>query len=651
MIRQAIFRINSTKFVRNFANLSELKKKSLKMFQENPQKFYPISVFKEIGFVRAKCPICGSYYWHKNTNIEQKTCGDSKYFKMNLHNRCMSKYTFIKPKPSNLSLISYSQAWNGFRDLFTNSDNSTKITSIKRYPVAARWRNDVDFTAAGIFCFQPHCVTGEASPPANPLICPQFCLRFNDLDNIGITGRHYSGFIMLGIQAFNKQGEKDKLSKEKCVELNYKWLTKTLKIDPQDITFIEDVWAGGGNLGPSIEYFVGGLEIGNMVFMQYKSFPNGELQDLPIKVIDVGIGLERIPWLINGENTSYKSTFGTAYLYLDEKFSKIKSESKKSQEIWEKFAPYSCLLNIDETENINQAWENISKNINIPVPVLLKEINYQKNLSIILDHTRTLLIAINDGVLPSNVGGGNNLRNCLRRVFSILNKNGLLESDSSLALISEICDLHSNELSKIYGKQTDLVKNETFEKIIEMEYKKWINTDETQKKQFTKLLSKRKGNLKLEDWILAVSTWGIPADKISEISKNEIPQNLYQTIYNLNEQKNLINNDDKLENFDKINFEIKPTKSLIKHGKNCPMNFEAKILHILSDKNKKSIIILDQSAFYPTSGGQDCDTGTLEIQGKIYNVEKCLIKDNLIYHFIDNSLSDTKNLIVIFKTF
>lgn len=72
-------------------------------------------------------------------------------------------------------------------------------TAIERYPVVARWRNDVDYVAAGIYCFQPYCVTGELEPPANPLICPQFAVRFNDLDNIGLTGRHYSGFIMLGI--------------------------------------------------------------------------------------------------------------------------------------------------------------------------------------------------------------------------------------------------------------------------------------------------------------------------------------------------------------------------------------------------------------------------------------------------------------------
>jgi len=50
-------------------------------------------------------------------------------------------------------------------------------------------------------------VTGELDPPANPLICSQFCLRFNDLDSIGLSGRHYSGFNMLGIQVFNKPGK------------------------------------------------------------------------------------------------------------------------------------------------------------------------------------------------------------------------------------------------------------------------------------------------------------------------------------------------------------------------------------------------------------------------------------------------------------
>ena len=99
-----------------------------------------------------------------------------------------------------------------------------------------------------------------------------------------------------------------------------------MEIDPDEITFVEDIWAGGGNMGPSVEYFIGGLEVGNMVFINYKYFPDGSYEELPVrvllniviifKVIDTGIGLERIPWLINGTATSYLDVFTEALAYL-----------------------------------------------------------------------------------------------------------------------------------------------------------------------------------------------------------------------------------------------------------------------------------------------------------------------------------------------
>lgn len=206
--------------------------------------------------------------------------------------------------------MSYSDAWKSYEKAF----NTARIpcTTIDRYPVVARWRADVDFCAAGIYCFQPYCMTGELDPPANPLIAPQFCLRFNDLDNIGLTGRHYSGFIMLGLQVFNKKNNFI-FFKEEVVEFNYRWLTEFLEIDPEEITFREDVWCGGGNLGPCIEYFVGGLELGNMVFIEYKTFHDGSREKLEVQVVDVGIGLERVAWLINGSETSYIETFSSAF--------------------------------------------------------------------------------------------------------------------------------------------------------------------------------------------------------------------------------------------------------------------------------------------------------------------------------------------------
>ena len=65
----------------------------------------------------------------------------------------------------------------------------------------------------------------------------------------------------------------------------------------------------------------------------------------------------------------------------------------------------------------------ISDKIDVPVEKVKEGIILVKDLYIILDHTRTIFMAIYDGALPSNVGGGCNIRNVLRRVFAILKKN------------------------------------------------------------------------------------------------------------------------------------------------------------------------------------------------------------------------------------
>lgn len=85
---------------------------------------------------------------------------------------------------------------------------------------------------------------------------------------------------MLGIQVFNTEDNK-RYWKEEAIEYNIQWIEK-LGLSLDDVTFTADCWAGGGNLGPSIEYFIGGLEIGNIVFMEYKCFPDGSIEKLPV---------------------------------------------------------------------------------------------------------------------------------------------------------------------------------------------------------------------------------------------------------------------------------------------------------------------------------------------------------------------------------
>ena len=66
--------------------------------------------------------------------------------------RCVGKYTFIgEGVRKDKGYYSYADAWKGFEKSFTTA--RIPCNSIKRYPVVARWRNDVEYTAAGIYCF------------------------------------------------------------------------------------------------------------------------------------------------------------------------------------------------------------------------------------------------------------------------------------------------------------------------------------------------------------------------------------------------------------------------------------------------------------------------------------------------------------------
>ena len=207
--------------------------------------------------------------------------------------------------------------------------------------------------------------------------------------------------------------------------------------------------------------------------MQYKTAHDGTLSDLPVKVIDVGIGLERIAWIINGTPSSYVDTFAEAYDYL-----RTTLGIPDHNDVWEKFGPYSCQLNVDDSEDIQKTWEQISKKIGMEPEKVKECIGPMRDLYIILDHTRTVMMIIEDGALPSNVGGGGNVRNVLRRVFAVLQKNDWFEKLKMDGLM-KLFDMHRKKLGKLYG---EFPFHSSFRKIIEVEYDRWLNTDEVQQK-------------------------------------------------------------------------------------------------------------------------------------------------------------------------
>jgi len=544
-----------------------LKKELKSKTDKNPEKYYPISVLQNLGFNRSTCKKCSTKYWSIDERI---TCGEPD---------CNDGYSFINNSPTKKK-IGYIDTWKEYSKHF----KKLGYTPIKRYPVVARWRDDTWFTQASIYCFQPYVVTGQVKPPANPLVMSQPSLRFNDIDNVGITGRHYSTHFHLGQHAFVPKEEYDQ---EKYLSDIISWIKDGAKIPLEEIQFHEDQWGGGGNLGTSLEYFSNGLELGNQVYMKYKITPSG-YKDLPLNILDMGSGQERYPWLTSGNPISYELTMPDSIKYLY-KQSGIKPDKK----LWEKFVPLSGKLNIDEVDDIEKTWSNVSKKIGYTKEELKKEIYPVSSLYAIADHFRTLLFSSSDGALPSNSGGGYNLRSIFRRSMDLSNKYNINFD------YKKLIELQANYLKPQYP---ELKKNiNTVNKILESEEKKYKNNIENSNKLLKKIVIEK---LTSEKMIELYDSKGISPEQLEKVAisqnkKLKIPADFYTKISERHE-KNIVQ---KFEENEETELNLEPTIKLFWADEKL-REFEAKVIKIFDNK-----VILDKTLFYATSGGQLNDTG------------------------------------------
>jgi len=230
---------------------------------------YEVELFKEEGFQRRRCPKCNRFFWSLG---DRKTCGEPP----------CDEYSFIGNSPTKKGLNLHEM-----RELYLRFFERNDHTRIHRYPIVARWRDDVFFTQASIYCFQPWVLLGVVKPPANPLTISQTCVRFNDIDNVGKTGRHFTMFEMMAHHSFNTK-DNFVYFKDKTVELCHRLLVEDLGIDPKEISYIEAQWAGGGNSGPCFETLVRGVELATLVFMMYKE-ENGKKKEMEMQVVDTGM--------------------------------------------------------------------------------------------------------------------------------------------------------------------------------------------------------------------------------------------------------------------------------------------------------------------------------------------------------------------------
>lgn len=550
---------------------AEIKEQIRKEASANPEKFFPVKTLKGKGFSRHQCSKCQRFFWSTH---KQDVCGDPA---------CSGGFRFIgHPGKKQLDYI---QTWQEFSRIF----KKLGYTPIKRYPVIARWNPTTDFTIASIAAFQPFVVSGEIAPPANPLVIPQMCVRFPDIDNVGITG-HCVAFVMMGQHGFFPPKD---YSPDKYISDLLAWMHEGMGLEMSELTVHEDVWAGGGNLGPCMEFFSKGLEIANQVYMQYEVTASG-LKELNIKVLDMGQGQERVPWFTSGKASIYECIFPP----IVKKMREI-TGVEYDEDFMKKFTPLASYLNIGEVKDIDAAWKFVADNMKMDVKSLKDKILPLAALYAVAEHSRALLIAINDGGLPSNVGGMYNLRVILRRALGFIEKYGWKLN------LPEICRWHADYLEPLFPELQENL--DEVSKILEVERQKYVATREKTKSMLPRLLEKK---LSTEDLITIYDSQGIAPelirDEAAKIGKIvNVPDNFYALVaerHEAKEQEHATEREDKLPILPTI-----PHTNALYFDDYTKSSFDAKVLEII-DNN----VILDQSAFYPVSGGQLSDRGTLE---------------------------------------
>ena len=544
----------------------ELRKK----LANNWEKYYKLDFLINEGFQRKICANCGKGFWTLDETRDR--CPDQP----------CQQYEFLGNPPTSRK-FDYIDAWSHIEKFFVKHGH----TSIRRYPVVCRWFPTLFFNNASIVNFYRTENSNVVFDfPANPLIVPQFCLRFGDLVNVGVTGRHYGCFVMVGQHSLYNPKKKTGYWKNRCTELDFE-LMKSFGVAPEEIVFVEDVWVGPGAFGSTLEYFVRGLEVGNAVFTEFVITEDG-YKEMDEKVIDMGAGLERFSWLSQGTPTSYDVTFKPVLAAL-----KKKVDVDYDEKLFLNYSKLAGVLNFEEVNDLKKTKQQLAKKLGVTVEELEKKIEPVQALYSICDHTRALAFAIADGALPSNVGGGYNLRVILRRALGFIDKFGW---DVEL---SDVCGLHAKQLKKMapeLGESKDAIQ-----KILDVEKRRYKETKTRTKKIVEKIISSGK-RIDEEHMVQMYDSDGITPEMLVESGLDiRVPADFYVRITERHTTK------EKEEAAKPFDLSGLPKTKILYYDEPEKLKFSAKVVKILGGDK----VVLDQTAFYPTSGGQLHDAGTI----------------------------------------
>ena len=499
------------------------------------------------------------------------------------------------------------------------------------------------FTTAGMNQFKD-IILGNKSPKWTRVTDSQKCLRVsgkhNDLEEVGHDTYHHTMFEMLGNWSFGDYFKKE------AIEWAWELLTRVwgfpkerlyatvyepaggepAEFDAEAYSIWEKIfreegmspevhikkcgkkdnfWMMGetGPCGPCSEIHMdltekgdtGGslvnagspycIEIWNLVFMQFNRKADGSLEGLPAKVIDTGMGFERLVRTLQGKTSNYDTDV---------------------------FQP--ILKAIAEMAGTTYGQDN------------------QKDIAmrVIADHIRTIAFSITDGQLPSNAKAGYVIRRILRRAV----RYGYTFLGQKQAFMYKLLPVLIENMGEAYPELN--AQKTLIEKVIKEEEESFLRTLETGIRLLDKTMNDAKAAGKKEisgvDAFTLYDTFGFPLD-LTELILRENGMTVNEEEFNaeMQKQKERARNAAAVETGDWITIKEGDTHFV---GYDFT-EYETSILRYRQIKQKNQTlyqIVLSDTPFYAESGGQVGDTGVIVSEFETIEIIDTKKENNLPIH-------------------
>ena len=538
---------------------------------------------------------------------------------------------------------------NQIREAFTRYFEERGHHIVPSAPMVVKGDPTLMFTNAGMNQFKD-VILGNKPVQWPRVADSQKCLRVsgkhNDLEEVGHDTYHHTMFEMLGNWSFGDYFKKEAI--DWCWDL----LVNIFKLDPERLYATvfggdaadglgrddeaagyweahmpkdhiingsrkDNFWEMGdtGPCGPCSEIHIDlrcdeerkqipgaelvnkdnpqVIEIWNLVFMQYNRKADHSLEPLPNRVIDTGMGLERLCMAMQGKNSNYDTD---VFQPLIGKVGEM------------------CGKKYGENKDVDIA------------------------MRVVADHVRTIAFSIADGQLPSNAKAGYVIRRILRRAV----RYGYTFLGFKEAFMYRIVDTLIEQMGGAYPEikaQADLIKHVTKE-----EEDSFLRTLETGMKLIEKVMADTKAAGKTEvdgkEAFTLYDTFGFPLD-LTELILRENGMTVNEEEFNaeMQKQKQRARSAAAVEATDWVELQDGVTEFVGYDLTECDVN----ILRYrkVTQKNKSFYqIVLDRTPFYAEMGGQVGDTGVLKLGDEVIEVTDTKRENNLPVHITAKLPSD-----------